>query len=132
LMGVYPEPEEAAPPFTYSIGLWYNFQHPEILCIGLPNQVAGVLINAYAKDVAEGNPPPLATPISGALAQDYQLQFKPCRIAAKTDYTCWASWFNGNTDYPVIQLVWQDKNYHWPWAADFYPRQAQPLLFELP
>ncbi len=130
LMGVYPEPDEAVPPFTYSIGLWYNFQHPEIICIGLPNQVAGMLINAYAKDVAEGNPPPLDTAIMGALAGDYQLQFKLCDDAAKVEYTCWASWFNGDINYSVIQLVWQDKQYHWPWQVNFQPRAAQPLLFE--
>jgi Domain of unknown function (DUF4262) len=130
LMGVSPEPGEAVPPFTYSIGLWYNFQHPEIICIGLPNQVAGELINTYAKDVAEGHPPCLDTAITGALANDYQLQFKRCSDRAKTEYTCWASWFNGSIDYAVIQLVWQDKQYRWPWDVDFRPQAAQPLLFE--
>ena len=130
LIGVSPEPDEALSPFTYSIGLWYNFHHPEIVCIGLPNQVAGALINDYAKNVAEGNPPLLDTAITGMLANDYQLQFKSCGDIAKTAYTCWASWFNGSVDYDVIQLVWQDQQYRWPWEVEFHPRAAQPLLLE--
>jgi Domain of unknown function (DUF4262) len=128
LMGVYPPVDEQEPPFTYSIGLWYNFHHPEIVCIGLPNQVAGVLINDYAQAIATGQLPPRDTPITGALANDYQLQFKLCGDQAKTLYTCWASWFNGGTDYPLLQLIWQDKQYRWPWEAGFHPLPAQPLL----
>jgi hypothetical protein len=128
LMGVYPNEEDDEPEFTYSIGLWYNFQHPEILCLGLPNRVSGGLINEYAQEIADGNAPPLDTPLDGVLADGYQLQFKLCSNKAKTEYTCWASWFNGGLHYPVIQMIWQDKEYRWPWEEGFRPIQAQPLL----
>jgi len=37
------------PSFGYSIGLWDNYKHPEIICFGLPNNLLHEIIN----DVAE-------------------------------------------------------------------------------
>ncbi len=128
LMGVYPDAPSTEPSFVYSIGLWYNFQHPEIICLGLSPQVGGLLINSYAARVAAGEVVPVGEAISGELADDYLLQFRQCGEIAQRDYTCWASWFNGTRQYPVLQLIWQDKAHRWPWEPGFHPAAAQPLL----
>ncbi len=119
---------DPGPPFTYSVGLWHTFWHPEIICTGLPSPIASQLMNFYADQISIGQPPQTDTPLQEALTGGYELQFKICVPDAKTKYMHWATWFNSGTDYPVLQMVWQDKDCRWPWEDGFHPVEAQPLL----
>ena len=36
------------PSFSYSVGLYESYQHPEIICFGLPTDLAHLIINDVA------------------------------------------------------------------------------------
>ncbi len=124
------DPANPGPPFTYTVGLWHTFWHPEMICIGLPAPVATQLLGFYTERIAEGKPPKTDVPLREQITDGYPVQFKVCRPEAKTQYMQWANWFNSTSDYPVVQLIWQDKNNRWPWDKGFHPPTAQPLLLK--
>jgi hypothetical protein len=41
-----------------------------------------------------------------------------------------AQWYYGGDDFPVLQLIWPDREHRYPWAApsDAWIRTAQPVL----
>lgn len=42
------------PGFGYTIGLWQNFSHPEILCIGLPGETIWEILKVVTREVSRG------------------------------------------------------------------------------
>jgi hypothetical protein len=129
VVGVVPDANQPlAPCFSYSVGLEYNLNFPEIICFGILPRVAAALMNDVAARLVAGREVLLDTPITQLAANDYQVQLKWTHPQAKSDYTPLASWFYGHREYGLVQLIWQDENYCWPWEAGFYPAQAQPLL----
>ena len=42
------------PSFAYSIGLTQTYNHPEIICFGLPNNLAHAIINDIAEIIEKG------------------------------------------------------------------------------
>ena len=43
-----------SPSFAYSIGFYKTYQHPEIICFGLPNDLGHVIINDVAELIKKG------------------------------------------------------------------------------
>jgi len=46
------EPDNYLPGFVYSIGLYKNYGHPEIICFGLKTEVMASIIN-HARDLVK-------------------------------------------------------------------------------
>lgn len=131
VVGVVPSVNQPlGPSFSYSVGLEYNLKFPEIICFGIPPQVAAALINDIAGRVVAGGEVLLDSAIAELAANDYQMMLKYCHPQAKEQYTPLATWFYGNQDYRLVQLVWQGENHCWPWEVGFYPAEAQQLLFQ--
>ena len=42
------------PSFSYSVGLYESYQHPEIICFGLPTDLAHLIINDVANLIKNG------------------------------------------------------------------------------
>src|ERR1700722_18329534 len=45
IISVAPKTGDDGPNWTYSIGFWQQYQHPEVIIIGLDGRTAGALIN---------------------------------------------------------------------------------------
>lgn len=131
VVGVVPDADQPrVPSFSYSVGLEYNLKFPEIICFGIPPKIAAALINDVADRVVAGGEVPLDSAIADLAANDYHMMLKCCHPQAKEQYTPLATWFYGHQEYGLVQLVWQDERYCWPWETGFCPPQAQPLLFQ--
>jgi len=117
------------PRFGYSIGLFKQFKHPEILLIGLDSNSTEAIINNAKNRIAEGT-----KFIEGVKYADFLIdvpvQFVEVQKAHYPDYLGYASWYNDYQDYPVLQMVWPDKAGHFPWDDTFSEslQFAQPLL----
>lgn len=48
------EEADEGPAFAYSIGLYHNFQHPEVILFGLPVRVMHRVINAVGEKIKSG------------------------------------------------------------------------------
>ncbi|GAB5523855.1 MAG: hypothetical protein Roseis2KO_17270 [Roseivirga sp.] len=117
------------PSFAYSIGLWKNFDHPEIIAFGLPVELLHSVICTTKTEIEKGinlQPGRLYTDY----LEGYDIQFITVNKANYPDYLGYARWFNGSYDFPVLQLIWPDKDHKWPWEEGFNEnwRFKQPLL----
>jgi Domain of unknown function (DUF4262) len=124
--------ESGEPPFSYSIGLFLNFAHPEIVVFGLPAAEGAQMINNVRDLVAEGR-----IFREGSTSDDvldgYQVTFLAVPHEKYQDHLGFALWFYFSLQpelFPCLQLVWPDKKGLMPWQAGFDEtlRPIQPLL----
>lgn len=123
------EATEYLPAFAYSVGLWKNFKHPEIICFGLTTKNLHALINDVAELVKQGR-----TITTNKNYDDFfdnsDTQF------VNVDQSYFSYYFGAainhyNTDqFPALQFVWTDRNNKFPWDDDFEEefKYRQPLL----
>jgi hypothetical protein len=126
-------PEDGeTPDYSFTVGLWHTWQHPEVAVVGLDEEVAQDLLNAVADLIDEG-----ATFTAGQVAQGlidtYPVTFKAIPEGHVAGYLGTAAWANEGA-FPVLQLVYPDKLGRYPWhegcAQGF--RELQPLIADLP
>ncbi len=121
--------------FSYSVGLYANFGHPEIVIIGLPSGTAMSLINAVRDRAASGAPVADGT-MSDGLVRGYPVAFVRVEQEHFVDRFGFANWFYRSLapgGFPVLQLVWPDRQGLFPWHAAFDPglRPVQPVLHRI-
>lgn len=124
------EADNYLPAFAYSIGLYKNYGHPEIICFGLPKDLMGIIIN-HAHDLIKESATFVTEKLYSGFLKDFDIQFLQVNQSFYPDYLGYGGWFHNNTwDFPVLQLVWCDKQQYFPWEDNFNPdwKYIQPLL----
>ena len=121
--------EHAESGFTFSVGLWENFDHPEVIVFGLPQEIAHELVNVIADEVSEGRQFLAGTKHEGIL-EGYPVRFFEVPKARYAEFLGSAMWAYEGDDFPAVQLVWPDKQGRWPWDPDARERfsTSQPVL----
>jgi hypothetical protein len=124
-----PDTEET-PGWAFSIGLFRNFNHPEIIIFGLGLDVSHDVINAVGDEVKAGKSF-VVDELYQDLIETYSCTFRPVNQIWYDHFLGYASWFYKGQDYPVLQCIWPDRNHLFPWDPEFNPNWvwAQPLLF---
>jgi len=118
--------QDGAPGWAFTIGLFENFGHPEVVIFGMDPQVRHSILNFIGKNVREGNP------FAAGREHDWVLEGHSCwsrdvQNLWYKDLFGWAIWFYGDTEFPVVQCLWPAKDGTYPWQAYFV---SQPLLYE--
>ena len=115
------------PSFAYSIGLTETYNHPEIICFGLPNELGHAIINDIAEIIKKGE-----TIEKGKI---YTEIFKGSRATyLKVDKRNIDDYFKAALNYYVgksftaLQVVWTDRNDKFPWEENF----EEEFLFKQP
>jgi hypothetical protein len=123
---------DANPPFAFSIGLFLNFGHPELMIFGQRPENAQALINLVRDRVAEGHKFVEGNICGDLLENDYKLGFWQVPFKAYPEYLGTAVWFYAKSRlaFPCLQIIWQDVNRHFPWEAECRAdvKEDQPLL----
>ena len=123
--------DSEGPTYSFSIGLYLNFQHPEVVIFGLSQHVAGVTINDICSRVEKGGNFQ-AEQESDEFFTEGKVKFVVVDPKNYRDFLGSAQWFyrclNGN--FPVLQAVWTDKLGKFPWEEghDQMAAKFQPLL----
>jgi hypothetical protein len=123
--------DEEGPGFVYTVGLHYNYQHPEIIAFGLDVNFLAQVVNGIGDDVKKGKKFEDEHEESDIL-QDYLVFFRTVEKKHYREYLGFARWFYEGDDFPILQCVWPDKSQRYPWhpeAADAF-RQRQPVLYD--
>jgi len=117
------------PEHCYSVGLWHSFEQPEVVVFGLPSDIANELIEAIADEAAEGATFATNDRHDGLL-HAYSVRFEAVPKAMVADRLPIAAWANQGEEFPVLQIVWPDKQGHWPWDSGVRDgfREMQPVL----
>ena len=123
------EATDYLPSFAYTIGLWKNYKHPELITFGLTTKTLHTILNVGGELVKDGQ----------RLQVDYDyddffengiaqlIQVDPRSLK---DYFGYGIWFNDTNNFPALQLVWTDRNKLYPWDTHFEEefQYRQPLL----
>ncbi len=117
------------PSFAYTIGLWKNYQHPEIIVFGLPVGMLHTVLNEAGAIIKSGNKLE-----QEKLYNDFFENGNTCFIPVDErnfrDYINYATELNGASAFPAFEMIWTDKNLKFPWEENFDAelKFRQPLL----
>ena len=121
--------DDKGPSFTYSVGLYHNYQHPEIIMIGLKQDLAHILINNIGHDVKHGQ-----AYKSGHFYKDILDNYECLMIKVDEkyydEYLGQASRFYKNNNFPILQCIYPTIKGIFPWEEDWPEeiKNLQPLL----
>jgi hypothetical protein len=121
--------DDAGPPFSYSVGLHRTLRHPEVIVVGLPRAVAHPIINSLGEAARAGRRYE-AGGVYEEFLEGYDCTFRAVPRRQYANYVGWASWFYDGVEFPLLQLIYPDRNARWPWQAgvDEGFRTRQPVL----
>lgn len=118
-----------SPSFAYTIGLFKTYGYPELICFGLNLDLLHSVLWS-GKELLDQNSAPNLTVGYPDFIGDFDVRLLPVNKAWYRDYFGYGGWFNGGWDFPVLQIVWPDKQALFPWQEGFNPnwKWGQPLL----
>jgi hypothetical protein len=119
--------QDGVPGWSFTIGLFENFDHPEVAIFGMKAQSCQSILNWIGENVRKGNH------FTSGLEHDWVLDGYKCwsREVQKVwyrDLVGWAIWFYGGTDFPVVQCLWPAKDGTYPWQEESGFFVPQPLI----
>jgi hypothetical protein len=127
--------DDSGPAFSFSVGFYYTFQQPEVLIMGLPQKVAYDLLDTAVDQMKEGKTFRPFERVAG-FAKGYDCAFAPIALDHYKEYLGYAIWFYRSLSkpFPAMQLIWPDKQGHFPWEAGYDQRfyKLQKALYEAP
>jgi Domain of unknown function (DUF4262) len=123
------EATDYLPSFAYTIGLWKNYHHPEIIAFGLTIKTLHAILNIACEEIKNGKT--YTSDVSYPdIFDNSDARFVPVDSRNINDYFGYAIWFNEGIDFPALQLVWTDRNNKFPWEENYEEEfvYRQPLL----
>lgn len=117
------------PPFAYTIGLHRNFEHPEILILGLPAELSKTMLDIIGREVGAGGKYDSSEAYRDVL-RGYACRFRPVAREAYGAFLKTAVDFYPTRDFPALQCIWPDSNGKFPWDTSYNAllQWKQPLL----
>lgn len=121
------------PEFSYTVGLWHTHHHPEVLIVGLKEDLRHKLLNNLNFDIGRGE-----RFIDGLSSRDvlegYTCYFQKLPQERFREYLGWNRWFYEGDEFPAVQMLWPNVDGVYPWdeMASEYLRRTQPVLTQIP
>jgi len=123
--------DDGQSPWTFTIGLYETWQHPELIIIGRSRATAYKMLESLATQIEDGGPPNLAD------SEPYPLLGIPCHFLEVnpryySDYVGFALWYYRKRKFPLFQIIWPDREGIYPWhpRAPKSVKEWQPVLGE--
>jgi hypothetical protein len=118
---------EEEPGFSYSIGLYKTYQLPEILIIGLDQELRHTLIDNICIDYQEGISLKVGE-YNADIVEHFNCLVVEVEKKHYEEYLGWATWYYKGADFPAVQVVYPDVLGLFPWDKDFSRFINQPIL----
>jgi hypothetical protein len=116
-------------PFSYTVGLWEHFQHPELIVMGLRAQSAHRLLNACGEHIKQHGALSLEVPTEGVL-EGYPVRVREVKEReSKVEHIGYALWYY-KEPVPLLQVLWPSQERVFPDEPDAPDdfKALQPLL----
>ncbi|MDO9405169.1 MAG: DUF4262 domain-containing protein [Polaromonas sp.] len=116
-------------PFSYTVGLFHTYQHPELIIFGLPSEVAHQVLNIAAVAIRDNKPINMNQP-TDELLEGYSCCFVEVPNNQYAEHVGFARWFYLDDKFPVYQVVFPSRDGRFPWdpsSTDAF-RALQPVL----
>jgi Domain of unknown function (DUF4262) len=123
--------DDHGPGFTYSIGLFQTYGHPELIVFGLPNKKMQRIIDTVAGLIKTGSVFRDHRE-SFDILEGFGCVFRTVRREHYREHFGYAIWFYEGLSFPALQCVWPDNQHQYPWQATCQAaiRDLQPPLYE--
>jgi hypothetical protein len=120
---------EDYPPFSYSVGIERSSGAPELIVIGLRQELSQFIINEYNGRVRSGRAYHAGDSDEG-FVEGFSCQFRSVSREHYRWHFGWNLWLYGGPQFEALQLVYPDTRGIWPWqVSEGDPfRRWQPLL----
>jgi hypothetical protein len=117
------------PSFAYTVGLWKNYNHPEIISFGLTIKTLHLILNDAGEIAKAGKSIEVGKNYDNFF-ENSDSQFLKVDSRNISDYFGQAIRYYKTADFPAIQLVWTDRNNKFPWDNNYEEEFVfrQPLL----
>jgi len=125
--------DDGHPPWTFTIGFYETWNHPELVIIGRSRATSQHILNTVASGLEENRRLDLAT-TTRDLLQGTHCCFVEVAERYYPGYVGFARWFYRGKPFPLYQIVWPNTDGHYPWhphAPDSF-KEWQPVLGEAP
>jgi hypothetical protein len=106
--------DDGNPPWSYTIGLYETWDHPELIIIGRSRATSYEMLKTLADDI-ELNDPPTFTKPDGHVLLGMKCRFLEANPRYYSDYVGFALWFYRKRKFPLYQIVWPDREGRYPW-----------------
>jgi hypothetical protein len=123
--------DDGHPPWSYTIGLFETWQHPELIIIGRSRVTSHEILKTIADDIESRSPPNLTDP-DGYPWMGMKCHFLRVDTRYYSDYVGFALWFYRKRQFPLYQIGWPNRDGGYPWDenAPTSFKEWQPLLGE--
>lgn len=109
--------ESDLPPFAYSIGIQQETGAPEVVVIGLKQQMAHYVINEYNNRVRVGERFEVGKYYEGFL-EGFEIYIGAVPQSVYRDYFGQNIDFYDGRDFQVLQVIYPTTKGVWPWTDD--------------
>jgi len=125
--------DKDGPTYTFTIGLVYTFNHPEILVMGKAEAAAHLFLNGLVRAIRGGRRFAGNQTYTDAL-DNSPVAFVPIPLRHYRDYIGYAMWLYRSMDFLAIQALYPDAGGTFPSdpAADTHVKAQQPILEQMP
>lgn len=124
--------DDHEPPFSYSIGLYESYGHPEIIIVGLKQELCHTLINNIAHDIKNGKvfAPQQFDP---GILNGFKCLFIEVDPINYDAYVGQAQRHYGNDDFPLLQCIYPTIKGIYTWEAEWPGniKNLQPILGDI-
>ena len=123
--------DDGHPPWSYTIGLYETWQHPELIVIGRSRATSHAMLKTFADDIELNCEPDLSDMNLLIGMKCHYIEVNPRYYS---DYVGFALWYYRKRHFPLLQIVWPDNDGMYPWDANLPStfREWQPLLGAAP
>jgi hypothetical protein len=119
------------PGWSYSIGLFKNYKHPEVVIFGLDLKVMHSILNIVGRSVQAGSKFSDGDE-TRELLERFACTIRPVNDVWYAQLFGFARWFYGEAAFPMLQVFWPDPAGRFPWQSGFDASLLpfQPRLYD--
>jgi hypothetical protein len=123
--------DNGCPPWTFTIGLYETWNHPELIVIGRSRATSHAMLKTLADDIELNDPPNLGAP-DGDVLLGVKCHYVEVNPRYYSDYIGFALWFYRKRKFPLHQIIWPNSDGLYPWDARAPTafKEWQPVLGE--
>lgn len=120
------------PIFAYTVGLWHQARHPEVVITGQKPELMHGSLNAAAEWVRAGHRLSPGMSAEGIIG-GFPVAVEELTRQAVDETVTYSSWFH-RRPADAVQLVWTDLDGIWPWQPGAHPltQERQPESWRVP
>ena len=121
--------EGEAPEYSFTVGLFHSYRHPELIIFGLSSKVAHQILTTAANAAKSGQALDLSQP-TDELLNNYSCCFVEVPPSEYYEHVGFCRWYYEGNSFPLYQIVWPSRSGLFPWhsqAPEAF-RVSQPVL----